>query len=135
MLYQRGSLDRNLASRAGVPARFVAAGAMSSVRDERHDRMDKKNDHSCKYSQREGFIDTRAANDCYAFHSFPHPDASASPDVLLRCAASVNEALRASTTGCAAAPAAWPMLVAMRRASISIAATVPAPASAAGWST
>ena len=33
--------------------------------------LDKKNDHSCKHGQREGFIDARAADDCYAFHSFP----------------------------------------------------------------
>ena len=46
----------------------------SLVRNERHDLMDKKNDHPCKHSQRDSFIDTRAASHCYAFHSFPHPD-------------------------------------------------------------
>jgi hypothetical protein len=45
--------------------------------------MDKKNDHSCKHSQLDTFIEARAANHCYAFHSFPHPDESASPDVLV----------------------------------------------------
>jgi len=43
----------------------------SLVRDERHYLMDKENDHSCKHSQRDSFIDTRAASHCYAFHSFP----------------------------------------------------------------
>ena len=61
--------------------------------------MDKKNDHSCKHGQCDSLIDTRAANHCYAFHSFPHPDDSASPDVLSRCTASVNETLRARATG------------------------------------
>jgi hypothetical protein len=65
---------------------------MSLVRDERHDRMDKNNDHSCKHSQRDSFIDARAANHCYAFHSFPPPGDNASSDVLLpRCTASVND--------------------------------------------
>jgi len=50
----------------------------SLVRNERHYLMDKKNDHSCKHSQRDSFIDTRAANQCYGFHTFPHPDDSAS---------------------------------------------------------
>jgi hypothetical protein len=45
---------------------------MSSIRDERHDRMDKKNDHSRKHGQRHSFIDARAANHCYDFHIFPH---------------------------------------------------------------
>jgi hypothetical protein len=45
--------------------------------------MDKKNDHSCKHGQRDGLMDTRAANRCYAFHSFPHADESASLDVLV----------------------------------------------------
>jgi hypothetical protein len=60
---------------------------MSLVRDERHDRMDKKNDHSRKHGQRDSFIDACAANHCYDFHIFPHPDDSASPDriVTLRC--------------------------------------------------
>ncbi len=49
--------------------RFVAR--MSLVRDERHDRMDKKNDHSRKHGQRDSFIDASAAKDCEAFHSFP----------------------------------------------------------------
>ena len=44
---------------------------MSLVRDERHDRMDKKNDHSRKHGQRNSFIDACAAKDCDAFHSFP----------------------------------------------------------------
>ncbi len=52
------------------PPRFVAR--MSLVRDERHDRMDKKNDHSRKHGQRDSFIDACAAKDCDAFHSF-HP--------------------------------------------------------------
>jgi len=65
----------------------------SLVRDERHYLVDKKNDHSCKHSQRDSFIDTRAASHCYAFHSFPHPDDSASRHVQSRCTASVNEAL------------------------------------------
>src|SRR5262245_7041691 len=33
--------------------------------------MDKKNDHSCKHSQRDSFIEARAANHCYAFHISP----------------------------------------------------------------
>jgi hypothetical protein len=63
--------------------------ALSLVRgDERHDRMDKKNDDSCKHRQRDSFVDGRAANHCNAFHSFPHPDGSASSRravVTLRC--------------------------------------------------
>ena len=59
----------------------------SSIRDERYDRMDKKNDHSRKQGQRYSFIDARAANHCYDFHFFPHPDDSASSEriVTLRC--------------------------------------------------
>ena len=59
----------------------------SLVRDERHYLMDKKNDHSCKHSQRDSFIDTCAARYCYAFHSFPHPDDSAKSPyaVTLNC--------------------------------------------------
>ena len=45
----------------------------SLVRDERHYLMDKKNDHSCKHSQRDSFIEARAANHCYAFHIFLIP--------------------------------------------------------------
>jgi hypothetical protein len=57
---------------------------MSSARGyERHDYMDEKNDHSCKHRQRHRFVNGRAADRCYAFHSFPHPDNSAVPDVLL----------------------------------------------------
>jgi hypothetical protein len=41
------------------------------VRNERHYLMDKKNDHSCKHSQRDSFIDARATNYCNAFHSLP----------------------------------------------------------------
>jgi hypothetical protein len=40
-----------------------------------------------------GSPDTRAASHCYAFHSFPHPDDSASRHMQSRCTASVNEAL------------------------------------------
>jgi hypothetical protein len=65
----------------------------SLVRNERHYLMDKKNDHPCKHSQRDSFIDTRAASHCYAFHSFPHPDDHASRHLRSRCTASVNEAL------------------------------------------
>jgi hypothetical protein len=65
----------------------------SLVRNERHYLMDKKSDHPCKHSQRDSFIDTRAASHCYAFHSFPHPDDSASRHMQSRCTASVNEAL------------------------------------------
>ena len=59
----------------------------SLVRDERHYLMDKKNDHSCKHSQRDSFIDTCAARHCYAFHRFPHPDDSAKSPyaVTLNC--------------------------------------------------
>ena len=59
----------------------------SLVRDERHYLMDKKNDHSCKHSQRDSFIDTCAARHCYAFHSFPPPDDSAKSPyaVTLNC--------------------------------------------------
>ena len=70
----------------------------SLVRNERHYLMDKKNDHPCKHSQRDSFIDTRAASHCYAFHSFPHPDDSASCHMQSRCTASVNEALSAALT-------------------------------------
>jgi hypothetical protein len=69
----------------------------SLVRNERHYLMDKKNDHPCKHSQRDSFIDTRAASHCYAFHSFPHPDDSASRHMQSRCTASVNEALSAAS--------------------------------------
>jgi hypothetical protein len=49
--------------------------------------MDKKSDHSRKHGERDSFIDACAANHCYDFHIFPHPDDSASPDriVTLRC--------------------------------------------------
>jgi hypothetical protein len=59
----------------------------SLVRNERHYLMDKKNDHPCKHSQRDSFIDTRAASHCYAFHSFPHPDdqCESSLAVTLHC--------------------------------------------------
>jgi hypothetical protein len=53
------------------------------VRNERHYLMDKKNDYACKHGQRDSLIDPRAANHCYAFHSFPHPDESASPGLLV----------------------------------------------------
>ena len=43
----------------------------SLVRNERHYLMDKKNDHSCKHSQRDSFIVARATNYCNAFHSLP----------------------------------------------------------------
>ena len=66
------------------------------VRNEWHYLMDKKNDHSCKHSQRDNFIDTRAASHCYAFHSFPHPDDSSSRHMQSSCTASVNEMLRAA---------------------------------------
>ena len=69
----------------------------SLVRNERHYLMEEKNDHSCKHSQRDSFIDTRAANHCYAFHSFPHPDDSARRHMQSRCTASVNEALSAAS--------------------------------------
>ena len=59
--------------------------------------MDKKDDHSCKHSQRDSFIDTRAASHCYAFHSFPHPDDSASRYMQPRCTVLVNEALSAAS--------------------------------------
>jgi hypothetical protein len=59
--------------------------------------MDKKDGHSCKHSQRDSFIDTRAASHCYAFHRFPHPDDSASRYMQPRCTALVNEALSAAS--------------------------------------
>ena len=65
----------------------------SLVRNERHYLMDKKNDHPCKHSQRDSFIDTRAASHCYAFHSFLIQTISASCHLQPRCTASVNEAL------------------------------------------
>jgi hypothetical protein len=43
--------------------------------------MDKKNDHSRKYSQRDSFIEARAANHCYGFHIFLIPT---NPSVLSR---------------------------------------------------
>ena len=73
--------------------------AKASIRDERHDRVDKRNDHSRKQGQRESFIDARATNHCYDFYIFPHPDDSASTDCISRCAASVNEALRPALSG------------------------------------
>jgi hypothetical protein len=45
--------------------------------------MDKKNDHSRKQGQRHSFVDARAANHCYEFHIFPHPDDSVSPDRII----------------------------------------------------
>jgi hypothetical protein len=33
--------------------------------------MNKENDHSCKHSQRNSFIEAGAANHCFAFHIFP----------------------------------------------------------------
>ena len=47
------------------------------------------------------------------FTAFPHPDDSASPGVLSRCTASVNEELRVARQ----APGAWRLLAAGRRAS------------------
>ena len=74
-------LRRPLAGKLGWPARAAPLHDgkrmrtdSSLVRNERHYLMDKKNDHPCKHSQRDSFIDTRAASHCYAFHSFPHPD-------------------------------------------------------------
>ena len=68
----------------------------SSIRNERHYLMDKKNDHSCKHGQRDSLIDTRAANHCYAFHSFPiQTKVRVLTCLLSRCTASVNEPLRA----------------------------------------
>ena len=43
------------------------------VRDERHDLMDKKNDHCSEHGKRDGFIDARTADHCHGFHSFPLP--------------------------------------------------------------
>jgi hypothetical protein len=64
--------------------RRVSSRVCRLVRDERHDRMDKKNDHSRKQGQRHSFIDARAAQHCYEFHMFPHPDDSApSPDRIV----------------------------------------------------
>ena len=58
----------------------------SSIRDERHDRMDKKNDHSRKQGQRYSFIDARAANHCYDFHLSPsRRQYESRPFVTLRC--------------------------------------------------
>ena len=92
------------------PPRFVAR--MSLVRDERHDRMDKKNDHSRKHGQRDSFIDACAGKDCDAFHSFP-------PSRRQRCTASVNEELRvaqqASLAMVAAIAPARPMRRSLRR--------------------
>jgi pimeloyl-ACP methyl ester carboxylesterase len=76
--------------------------------------MDKKNDHSCKHSQRDSFIDTRAASHCYAFHSFPHPDDSASRHTQSRCTASVNEALSAASDNLAMPSAPLIILAASR---------------------
>jgi hypothetical protein len=71
---------------------------MSLVCDERDDRLDKKDDQSCERGQRESLIDTRAADHCY-HEPFPIQGGSARTDLLSRCAASVNEALRASAPG------------------------------------
>ena len=54
-----------------APNLFLAFASAPSVRNERHDRMDKKNDHSRKHGQRDSLIDASAAKDCDAFHSFP----------------------------------------------------------------
>jgi hypothetical protein len=60
-----------LADKLAKLERSHLAEKMSLVRDERHDRMDKENDHSRKHGQRDSFIDACAANHCYDFHIFP----------------------------------------------------------------
>jgi hypothetical protein len=82
--------------RGRCPSFFWLSRRAPSVRDERHDRMDKKNHHSCKHGQRDSFIDARAAKDCDAFHRLsPIRRQCKSPNMLSRCTASMNEALRA----------------------------------------
>jgi hypothetical protein len=68
--------------------------------DERHDLMDKKNDHSSKHGQRDTFIDACAANYCHAFHSFPLPGDSVRRAVTQHCFGewSVNFARGLGTT-------------------------------------
>jgi hypothetical protein len=70
--------------------------------------MDKKNDHSHKQGQRYSFIDARAANHCYDFHIFPHPDDScASPDRNVTLRRFGERGVKGQRYRCAAAPAGW----------------------------
>ena len=101
------------------PPRFVAR--MSLVRDERHDRMDKKNDHSRKHGQRDSFIDACAAKDCDAFHSFPpsRRQCESRRAVTLHCFG------ERGVKGCAANSGSLAMFAAMRRAFGTISADDP----------
>ena len=94
------------------PPRFVAR--MSLVRDERHDRMDKKNDHSRKHGQRDSFMDASAAKDCDAFHSFPpsRRQCESRRAVTLHCFG------ERGVKGCAAGSVSLATLIAIRRASL-----------------
>jgi hypothetical protein len=56
---------------------------LALVRDERHDLIDKKNDHSSEHGKRDSFIDARTADHCHGFHSFPLPKSRGA--VTLHC--------------------------------------------------
>jgi hypothetical protein len=68
-----------------------AVGLKCLAGDERHDLVDKKNDHSSKHGQRDAFVEACAADCSHDFHSFPLPRDST--DVRSRRPASVNGAL------------------------------------------
>jgi hypothetical protein len=70
---------------------------MASIRDERHDRVNKRNDHSRKQGQHESFIEPRPTTAMIL--SYLSPSDGASTGCISRRAASVNEALRPALSG------------------------------------